>query len=626
MTDASKPRRARRIAPELALVLLALLLYARTAAYPFLFDDTAIVAGNRLVESLSNLPEIFRSSYWEGTVLGGAGGLYRPLTIAMYAVEHAIYGENPAGYHVVNILLHALVTVLVYRLFAELAERRTAWIGAALFAVHPVHVEAIAGVVGRAELLSAALVLGALLLHRAWRPPGRAAGARSLGARTPWVCGAFYLAAALTKESALTAIALVASYEFAFRYEGRFGAWARALPHDAVTVYLPWIAAAALALGMRAGVLGALAEADPRNAVDNPLIVAPTGARIPTALRIFAEYVRLAVFPLRLSSDYSANQVPVSSWGDGAVWIGATLAVAAAGGLALAGKRRGVVLFAALWCAVTYAVIANVFVLIGTVVAERLLYLPSAAFCMLVAAALAARPIRARRAFAVAVPALAIALLGTRAWVRVADWRSENSVIVRDVESAPNSARLRSQHGQVFMEQWKIDEAVAEFDRAIEIAPNFSEPYLFKGLAATGAGDYEGAALLYLRAVQLTPRLLTVYERSARERVGFDIGHSIQMLDEGNAALERADRETAVEAFEAALMLAPNPEAARRLAETLLDANQPARALEWIARAILWEPASAEAHAIASRAHAALGDAARSQAEAEAARRLGGGR
>jgi len=649
-TAAPLARSWRRSAPELLLVALALLLFARTVSYPFLFDDTSIVADNRHVESLSRIPEIFSSSYWEGTEVGNLGGLYRPVTILSYAIEHAVFGKNPAGYHVVNVLLHALVTVLVYRLFARLFAARTALIGAALFAVHPVHVEAVAGVVGRAELLSAALVLVALLLHVRSRPPvtgvggvrgrggaggGERAGAGAGGAAaegdaragggraTVWICAALYLVASLAKESSLAAIGLVAAYEITFRYGGRPALWARSLRRDAVRLYLPWILAALAALAMRYAALGFIAKADPLNAIDNPLIVAPVAARIPTALRIYAEYVRLALFPVRLAMDYSANQVPVSTWRDGPVWIGAALALLSAAGLAAAFVRRSRLLFPALWCVVTYALISNAAVLIGTVVAERLLYLPSAGFCVLFGAALASRPLRARRALAWAIPALAIGLLGARAWARTGDWRSEESVIAKDVRSAPQSARIRSAYGKQLYEAGRVPEALAAFDAAIAIAPHYGEPYLWKAFAATEAGDRMGAAQLYIKAIHRIPSYVADYEDSGRPALGLDLREAQRQYEAGIAAEKNKDFAKAAEAFGRVLELAPDPESARRLSAILLNMNRAEEALAWAGQAIAWEPKNGEAHWLASGAHFALGDWERSRAEAEEAERLG---
>jgi tetratricopeptide (TPR) repeat protein len=631
----------RRHGPGLALIAIAIILFARTASYPFLFDDTAIVADNRLTRSLANIPEVFASSYWEGTEVGNLGGLYRPVVIAVYAVEHALYGTHPAGYHVVNILLHALATWLAFRLFTRLMSARAAWIGAALFAAHPAHVEAVAGVVGRAEVLSAALVLAALLLHTRARPPLRAAARRARGApearretgagtaaarrigAAPWLCAALYLTASLTKESSLAAIGLVALYEWTHRHGGRFGAWRRAIGTDFLTVYLPWIIAAAVALGARYAALGFLAERDPILAIDNPLMTAPAAARFPTAFRIFFEYVRLAVFPLRQSMDYSYNQVPVSTWGQGPVLAGIVFASVAVAGMIALAARRSTLLFAAGWCAVTYALIANMVVLIGTVVAERLLYLPSVGFCMLAGAGLASVRFARPRALAFGLPAVVLLLLGGLAAGRVNDWRSEFDVLRHDVKSAPRSARILSAYGKELYQRGDVPGAVAWFDSALSVAPHYGEPYLWKAFAATAAGRRGEALQLYIKAIHRIPTYVTDYNESGRPLLGFDLGEMERRYRDGVVSLAREDPASAAASFQGALEVAPDPESARQLAALLLRGNREEDALVWAERAVAWDPGSGEGHWILSGALFARGDPAGSLRHAEEAARLG---
>ena len=105
-------------------LLLCAVAYANTLRNGFVYDDNAIVAGNPLIRSLENLPRIFSTGYWgaENT----DAGLYRPLVIATYAFDHALWGYRPAGFHAVNIALHALVSVLGYFLLLALLKRPVA--------------------------------------------------------------------------------------------------------------------------------------------------------------------------------------------------------------------------------------------------------------------------------------------------------------------------------------------------------------------------------------------------------------------------------------------------------------------------------------------------------------------
>ncbi|HZE88435.1 MAG TPA: hypothetical protein VE404_02750, partial [Verrucomicrobiae bacterium] len=152
-----------RLAP-LLVALLAVAVYAGAVRNGVVRDDYYIVAHNPLVTGERSPWLIPVSHYWAGT--DGTGDLYRPLTIASYWLNARVAGMAPWSFHLVNVLLHglaaALVTVLALRLTASLA---AASVAGALFATHPVLSEAVASIVGRADLLAAIFVLGAWRLR-----------------------------------------------------------------------------------------------------------------------------------------------------------------------------------------------------------------------------------------------------------------------------------------------------------------------------------------------------------------------------------------------------------------------------------------------------------------------------
>ena len=122
----------------------------------------------------------------------GPNLLWRPLTTLTFALDHALHGLEPFGYHLVNVVLHAAVTVLVLSVLAAVpVALRTAVAAALLFAVHPIHTEAVASVVGRAELLAAA---GFFLAWRFWLAGDAAAGSRREWAWTVAAAVAYFLA------------------------------------------------------------------------------------------------------------------------------------------------------------------------------------------------------------------------------------------------------------------------------------------------------------------------------------------------------------------------------------------------------------------------------------------------
>src|SRR5437773_699795 len=172
-----------RAHPGRVVALIATLIYANTLDNRPVLDDGWVIFENPLIKSLENVPAIFTRPYNIATPTWNNAGLYRPVTTLSYAINYAIGGRYVVGYHLVNIALHVLCCLLVFELGRRLASAAraehpecVALLGALLFAVHPVHVEAVTAMVGRAELLAALGSLGCLYLtctrsQGRWRYP-----------------------------------------------------------------------------------------------------------------------------------------------------------------------------------------------------------------------------------------------------------------------------------------------------------------------------------------------------------------------------------------------------------------------------------------------------------------------
>src|SRR4051812_17870613 len=184
-----------------AVAALAAIVYLNAFGQGFVLDDTRLIRDNVRIRSLSDVPHLFVSSYW-GT--GGAQALYRPLPLATYAVNYAIDGLSTHGYTAVNVALHVSVSLLLMTLVRALGGSVVAsGVAGVLFAVHPVHTEAVTGLSGRPELLAAFFVLLALHLHRRARAARFGAWRARAGVLACFAC------ALLSKESAITLLAVL---------------------------------------------------------------------------------------------------------------------------------------------------------------------------------------------------------------------------------------------------------------------------------------------------------------------------------------------------------------------------------------------------------------------------------
>jgi tetratricopeptide (TPR) repeat protein len=489
----------------LLVALLAVLVHVNALGNGFTLDDRRLVEDNPAIRSLAGLPRLLVEPYWPQ---GEASGLHRPVTIASLALNRAVTGAGPFGFHLVNVLLHGLVTALLW-----LAARRaglhygTALACAALFAVHPLHTEAVANIAGRAELLAAAGVLGAWLLHR------RAADDSTRGGRGPAIAAAgLYLLAFLSKETAVLAPVL-------FWVDDRLRRRSGETPRPA-GAYLGYAGAVAVAIVLRFVALGGLRGAEDVAFIDNPAAAGGGLVRIATALWVLVRYAGLFVWPASLSSDYSFDAIPaVDGLADPRWMVGALLA---AGVVALGawGFRRSRPVCLAAAIAVLFLLPAsNLPFTVGTLMAERLVYLPTAGVCLLLGhmAAALARNDRGVRATVVAVVVGAlVAAAGWRTWQRNPDWSDNLTLTLRDVETQPRSAKLHAGAGIALHVAGREEEAERRYRRALEIYPDYAQVHYNLGELLAESGRTDAAIASLRRASEIAPANPRPYRTLAR--------------------------------------------------------------------------------------------------------------
>jgi protein O-mannosyl-transferase len=416
-----------------SVVAAALLVYLNSLANGFAYDDSWIIVQNPRIRDLANLGKIWLTPYWPayGTELG----LYRPLTIFMFALQWQIAENAPWLFHLVNVLLHAATSALVFLLIERLINRRAALAGALLFAIHPLHTEAVSNVVGQAELWVALTVLGACLLYSA-RPESRLTTARLL------LILLLYALGLLAKESAVVLPGLlvlldVVQRRIVFTREGL----KRYVGDVAFLILLLTLVLCAY-LTLRLSVLGNLAGTDAAPGL--PYL--REQFRVLNALRAWPEFMRLLFFPLDLSVDYAPGVIlPVESFTP-MVLLGLLLVVATVL-LSLAAPWRPFAGLVAGWFLITILPVANFFFPIGVLIAERTLYLPSVAVCFIAGLAwdhgrqAAARETRRLTA---ALAAVVVVAFGIRTIVRNPDWKDLGTVWFA----------LQRDHPEAYRSQW----------------------------------------------------------------------------------------------------------------------------------------------------------------------------
>lgn len=461
MTLWESPLRNLRVAAVLSGALAALA-FLNSLDNGFAYDDLPIIQENPAIQSLETLPEAVMSPYWPGEY-GRGLGLWRPLTTGVYGLQWALWGGAPVGFHLVNVLLHAGVTAMAVLVLGQVLPVGSALLAGLLFAVHPVHVEAVSNVVGMAELLSAFFfLLACLIIQRR---------GRRLGLWSLLTVLSLYALAFLTKESAVTLLGVVllldsTQVDLRSRELGRY-------LRDRWPLYGGMAVVAGLLLLARYRILGSLARP-----------FAPLGAdlleqipRIWTVASTWPHVFRLLFFPKDLSSDYSPAVIPISMGWNLANVLGVLLVLATLV-LALASWRRGsagrglassrALGWGVVWFVITISPTSNLVFLSGILLSERTLYLPSVGFV----AALAWLLMRFRQErprLALSLILLILSLMAVRSWTRTPTWKDNLEVFNTLVADHPEAGRSQWVLGDVYFQVGRVSEALRSYRLAIGI-------------------------------------------------------------------------------------------------------------------------------------------------------------
>ncbi|MFQ3639241.1 MAG: hypothetical protein SNJ62_04435, partial [Chloracidobacterium sp.] len=365
-------------------------IFGNTIKHGYVVDDVGIVRDNPNAAATTDLRQLFKKHYWQdvqATEKLNRNFHYRPLTIASYALVARRFGPGPAAQHAVNVGLHIVVAWLgCWLMYVWLQDTVMAGLAGLCFVAHPLHTEAVAMLVGRAELLAALGALGALAFALAEAKlaltDATAGGQRWLLAAGAGLC---LLVGWLAKESAVLFFPL----------------WLLILWANGQTASVPW-QRALVAAGWRTGVACGLASLGfwfchqriqsgvPLAPIDfpmNPLAYAGLLERWATGVVLLMKYVGMHLWPFPLQVDYSFDSLPlVVDWRDRRLWsAGLGLAFFLAG-VGLAYRRRSPAWVGLLFLLGSAALFSHFIRPLGFVFAERVMYLPSLGYGLALAA------------------------------------------------------------------------------------------------------------------------------------------------------------------------------------------------------------------------------------------------
>lgn len=470
----------------LAVAACALVAYVPALWNGFAMDDLYIIVWNPLVHSLQGAWRAFGGPYWPPDL---GGQMYRPLPLATFAVDWTIAGGHPAWFHAMNLLWHAGAAVSV----AALARRWVDWTAALaaglVFAVHPVHVEAVANVIGLGELMAAVGVCLAVY-------------AAVVRQNVVW-SGAALLVGLLSKENAVVAPALII-------WAWIVGFSPRPAPRRMLTFVVSWVIIAGVYLAVRGTVLHPYARL---HAIAPVFLGESAFAGRLTAVAALGDVLRLLVFPLTLRVDYSpAERTVVRSLLDGRLAVGLGCLALWAVLLVLAWRRqRRVEAFGLGWIAIAFLPVSNLLFSTGVLLAERTLYLPSVGLALAAGAALARLSARRLRV----VLGLLVVAGGIRSAVRTPVWHDDFSVTQSILEDSPESYRGPARMGAIYQSHRQPAQALGALREAAKIYDRDPSLFVAGADAAITLGRPRLADTLLMRAEQLCYRCPGYYRTQA---------------------------------------------------------------------------------------------------------------
>lgn len=513
------------------IVAAAILCDFNSWGHQFVMDDLNLIVNNPIIQSPQRLLQIFTSPFQHFSAT--SGDLYRPVTALSLAFNYWISGPSPDGFHFFNRLLHVLICLGIYWTIRTLIPKPplTALFTSLLFAVHPVQTEAITYVTGRSDALAMFFFVMAWLLfiqHRQSSSPGLKTYIFSLF---------FYFLSLLSKENAITWLGVVLLTEFVYFSDGKFKNFAGHLRKDFFLLYAGYLMTTLLFLTTRFVALRGTVQAS-IGFIENPLAFATFRERFLTALKIFFQSISLMVWPAHFSPDYSYNQIPIiSNWNSTAAVVVLLLTAVLTAVLVWSYRVAPSVFFGLAFFVITYSIVSNIVIPIGTIHGDRLLYLPALGLCLLAGMALA-KIKEVEKGFVGSElvnggVVLVLGLLAGRTIVRNADWRDQFTLYLKAFQTSPRSVKVNNYLGTEYVARHQLDEGLKHYRIAESIDPKFPELLSNMGLLFFQQGNAERAIQYFRRALELHPHNTEV--------IHINLGMALKARGDFAGAIEQYD-------------------------------------------------------------------------------------
>lgn len=565
--------------PALLVSLIAFVLYGNTLQHQFAFDDAIVITENKFTQKgFAGISELATSDFFKGTFdeKGDelSGGRYRPLSLVMFAAEAQLFGEPqkeangqirrnddgdilydyPAQFgHWVNVLFYALCCYLLYYLlFLWFGQRKelvaVPFVAALLFAVHPVHSEVVANIKSRDEILSLFFLLGTLIFWHRWLK-------NQSNKKALWFGLGAFLLSLLAKETPFTYIAIFPLIDWVVYRTPKKELIKRS--------WLLWLVAIGY-LVLRTSMVGLpQPSVNTTGILDNPFATSDMAEKLATISLICWRYVMLLVAPITMRCDYSFEHVPFATFGHPEALMGVLLYGSMIVAAIVLLKKRSIYSLVIVMFLFPLSVVTNLFFNIGATMGERFLFVPSLAFALLVALLLVkymklnSLKVQANAGWAVLI--LYGMFFSYKTFARNPDWKNNDTLFTKDVETTPKSAKMQNYQARILFEDWRegnrqaedrplLEQAKYHYDRSVQIYKDYLMSYYDLGMVNLYLGNKDESLAALHNALKLNYQhglshelLGQVHYRMTKDynKAAFHLRYAVERLDRKRATALR---------------------------------------------------------------------------------------
>ncbi|XP_045479364.1 protein O-mannosyl-transferase Tmtc3-like [Harmonia axyridis] len=618
------------------IILTCLLCYYNSSYCGFVFDDISAIKDNRDLRPHSPLVNIFFNDFW-GTPMHKEQShkSYRPLCVLTFRWNYMLWQLEPMGYHLVNMLLHSVVCVMYFRMCSMFLPEIASFVAAMLFSVHPIHTEAVTGVVGRAETLSSVFFLAAFLLYT------KASRRKNQTAWKYLLISMFSMAIAmLCKEQGITVAGICISYEVFISQKVKLQQikyFLKSALSSKSSYQLPWsnnatkriivlVTSTVCLLLFRLQIMGSQLPVFTR--FDNPASVAPTPTKQLTYNYLLSVNLWLLLFPCNLCCDWTMGTIPLVETFLDLRNLATICTYAFFGLMAFIAfttnntKQRVVILMGLSLMVFPFLPASNLFFPVGFVVAERVLYMPSMGFCLLVAYGWSLMHEKLSKKISWGLISLLIIAHASKTYLRNWDWEDEYSVFMSGLRVNQRNAKLFNNVGHALESQGKYQEALIFFKTAVTVQEDDVGAHINVGRTYNHLKMFKEAEEAYLRAKSLLPKAkpgesyqariapnhLNVFVNLAnlisknstrleeadmlyRQAISMRADYTQAYINRGDILIKLNRTKEAQEVYERALLYdSSNPDIYYNLGVVFLEQGKASQALAYLDKALEFDP------------------------------------